>query len=137
MYKKISAEILFFAILIFSTAASAEIQTFEGVGTYYMENENETLDFAKNKAKLAAELNALEQAQVYIYSYSELHNLNLKQDEIISITAGILKVTDIRYSLKTESDILLMCATVTAEIDTDKISEMVEHEIKRHTEENK
>ena len=134
MYKKFSAGILVFAILIFATAASAEIKTFEGVGTYYMENGNETLDFAKNKAKLAAELNALEQAQVYIYSYSELHNLNLKQDEIISITAGILKVTDIRYSLKTESDILLMCATVTAEIDTDKISETVEREIKRRAE---
>lgn len=134
MYKKFSAGILVFAILIFATAASAEIQTFEGVGTYYMENDEDTIDFAKNKAKVAAELNALEQAQVNIYGYSELHNLNLTQDEIISITAGILKVTDVKYLLKSENDILLMQATVTAEIDTDKISELVEREIKRRTE---
>ena len=132
MYKKISTVILLFGFLIFATAASAEIKTFIGVGTYYMENSEETLDFAKNKAKLAAELNAMEQAQVNIQSYSEIHNLNLTKDEIISITAGILKVTDVKYALKSESDgILLMQAEVTAEIDTDKISGMVEREIKR------
>ena len=61
-----------------------------------------------------------------------MNNSNLTQDEIVSITAGIINVTNVKYSLKTENDgILLMCAVVTAEIDTDKISELVEREINR------
>lgn len=133
MYRKISSAILLFGFLIFATTASAEVQTFIGIGKHYIEDSNETLDAAKNKAKLAAELNAMEQAQVNIQSYSESHNLNLTNDEIISVTAGILKVTNVKYALKSENDgLILMQAEVTAEIDTDEISEMVEHEIKRH-----
>lgn len=132
MLKKFTTAILFFGILIFSTVTSAEIKIFEGVGEYYMEDENETLDALKDKAKLAAELNALEQAQVNVKSYCELHNLNLTQDEIITITAGVMNVTNVKYALKSEFDgLLVMKATITAEIDVDKIPEFIEREIKR------
>ena len=132
MYKKFMTAILFFGILIFATVASAEIKTFIGIGEHYMEDSNETLAQAQDKAKLAAELNAMEQAQVNVKAYSEMHNSNLTQDEIITITAGILNVTGVKYSLKEEFDgILLIRAEVTAEIDTDKIPEFVEREIKR------
>ena len=130
--RKIFASILTFGILIFATAASAEIQNFVGVGEHYIESETETLAQAQDKAKLTAELDALEQAQVNIQIYSEMHNFNLTRDEIISITAGILNVTDVKYSLKEDFDgLLIMRAEVTAEIDTDKIAEFVEREIKR------
>ena len=132
MYQKVLMTLLILGILIFATVASAEIKFFEGVGEYYMENSDETLAQAQDKAKLAAELKIIEQAQVHIQSYSEMNNSNLTQDEIVSITAGIINVTNVKYSLKTENDgILLMCAVVTAEIDTDKISELVEREINR------
>ncbi len=130
--RKIFASILTFGILIFATAASAEIQNFVGVGEHYIENETETLAQAQDKAKLTAELDALEQAQVNIQIYSEMHNFNLTRDEIISITAGILNITDVKYLLKEDFDgLLIMRAEVTAEIDTDKIAEFVEREIKR------
>ena len=96
-----------------------------------MEDSNETLAQAQDKAKLAAELNAMEQAQVNVKTYSEMHNSNLTQDEIITITAGIMNVTDVKYSLKEEFDVMLIRAEVTAEIDTDKIPEFIEREIKR------
>ena len=131
MYKKFMTAILFFGILIFATVASAEIQNFIGVGEHYMEDSNETLAQAQDKAKLAAELNAMEQAQVNVKTYSEMHNSNLTQDEIITITAGIMNVTDVKYSLKEEFGVMLIRAEVTAEIDTDKIPEFVEREIKR------
>ena len=137
MLKKITTTILIFGILIFANLASAEIQTFEGVGEHYIENPEETLDAAKENAKLAAELNALEQAQVKVISYCEMHNANLTQDEIISITAGILHVTDVKYALKSENDgILLMRAVVTAEIDTDKIPALIEREMERRASQN-
>ena len=131
MIKKICATILIFGILIFATAASAEIKTYEGVGVHYMEDSNETLAQAQDKAKLAAELDAMEQAQVNVKTYSEMHNSNLTQDEIITITAGIMNVTGVKYSIKEELGVMLIRAEVTAEIDTDKIPEFVEREIKR------
>lgn len=136
MHKKFLATILTLAMLIFAATANATILKFEGVGEHYMENQTETLEDSKNKAKIVAELNALEQAQINIQSYSELQNLNLTRDEIITITAGILNVTDVKYKLTNEGDVLLMTAIVTAEIDTDKIPELVEREIKRRANKN-
>ena len=134
MYKKILTTILILGILTFATVASSEIKIFEGIGEHYMEDSNETLAQAQDKAKLAAELNAMEQAQVNVQSYSEAHNSKLTRDEIITITAGIMNVTNVKYSMKSEFDgILLMRAVVTAEIDTDKIPEFVEREIKHRT----
>lgn len=136
MHKKFLATILTLAMLIFAATANAAILKFEGVGEHYMENQTETLDDSKNKAKIVAELNALEQAQINIQSYSESRNLNLTRDEIITITAGILNVTDVKYKLTNEGNILVMTAIITAEIDTDKIPELVEREIKRRANKN-
>ena len=132
MYKKILTTLFIFGLVIFNSVASAEIKFFEGVGEHYMEDSTETLAQAQEKAKLAAELDALEQAQVNVQVYSEQNNLNLTKDEIVTLTAGIMNVLDVKYSIKSENDgILLMRAEVKAEIDTDKISELVEREISR------
>ena len=132
MNKKFILMFLSLGILIFSITANAEIKIFEGVGKHYMEDANETLDAAKEQTKILAELDALEQAQVHIQGYSDAHNSKLTRDEIIAITAGVLNVKDVKYNLSQESDgIMLMEVIVTAEIDTDKIPELVERELKR------
>ena len=95
-----------------------------------MESETETLAQAQDAAKLAAELDAMQQAQIVVISYSEAHNSNLTQDEIITITAGVMNVTGVKYSLQDEAGVLLMRAEVTAEIDTDKIPALIERELK-------
>ncbi len=137
MLKKFMTAILIFGILIFATVTSAEFKIFEGVGEHYMEDSTETLDAAKDKAKLAAELNIAEQVAVMVFSYSEMHNSNLTRDEIITITAGILKVTDVKYALKSENDgTLLMRAVVTAEVDIDEVPALIEREIKRRENQN-
>ncbi len=118
-------------ILCSFSSVQAEIKIYTGVGEHYMEDEKETLAQAQDAAKLSAQLNAMEQAQINVKSYSAVHNFNLTQDEIISITAGVMNITSVKYSLKDEAGVLLMCAEVTAEIDTDKIAELVEREIKR------
>ena len=131
MRTKIFAVTLILCSLILFSSVQAEVKIFIGVGEHYMESESETLAQAQDAAKLAAELNAMEQAQINVKSYSTAHNSNLTQDEIISITAGVMNITGVKYSLKDEAGVLLMCAEVTAEIDTDKIAELVEREIKR------
>lgn len=130
MFKNLMT-ILILGFLVFANSATAETKIFIGVGEHYMESETETLAQAQEKAKLAAELDAMEQAQVNVQIYSEMHNSNLTRDEIITVTAGVMNITNVKYSLKEEMDVLLICAEVTAEIDTDQIPALVEREIKR------
>lgn len=130
-WRKFLAAFMILCNFVFVSSVQAEIKTYTGVGEHYMEDENETLAQAQDKAKLAAQLDAMEQAQVNVQDYSEGNNFNLTQDEIITITAGILNVIDVKYSLKDDRGVMLMRAEVTAEIDTDKIAELVEREIKR------
>ena len=134
MRTKIFSAALILCSLILVSSVQAEVKIFIGVGEHFMESETETLSKTQDAAKLAAELNAMEQAQINVKSYSAAHNSNLTQDEIISITAGVMNITGVKYSLKEDFDGLpIMCAEVTAEIDTDKIAELVEMEIKRRS----
>ena len=128
--RRVLAAFLIFCNFIFVSSVQAEVKIYTGVGVHYIESEDETLAQAKDAAKLAAELDAMEQAQVNVQGYSEMHNSNLTRDEIISITAGIMNVTNVKYSIQEEMGVLVINAEVTAEIDTDKIAEMVEREIK-------
>ena len=130
-WRKFLAAFMILCNVVLVSSVQAEIKTYTGVGEHYMEDENETLAQAQDKAKLAAQLDAMEQAQVNVQDYSEGNNFNLTQDEIITVTAGILNVIDVKYSLKDDRGVMLMRAEVTAEIDTDKIAELVEREIKR------
>lgn len=136
MHKKILSLLLVLGILIFDTDVNAEIKTFLGVGEHYIEDSTENLEKAKNEAKLSAERDAMEQASVNVQSYSEIHNSNLTKDEIIAITAGIMNVIDVKYFMKDDSGIPLIRAEVTAEIDTDKIGELVEIEVQRRKKQN-
>ena len=130
--KKIFSAVLIFALTIFSATASAEIKNFVGTGEYYMADAEESIEQAKNHAKLNAELNVMEQASVNVKSYSELKNFNLTKDEIITVTAGIMHILEVKYSIKSDFDDTLICtATVTADVDTDKIPELVERELKK------
>ena len=81
---------------LIGNVAHAEIQTCTGTGDYIMP-ENGTPENAKEKAKLYAERNALEQAGIFIGSQTVVKNAKLEQDEIQAFTAGILKVIDVKY----------------------------------------
>ena len=109
--------------------AQAEILTYEGVGEYYMEEENISLSEAKDKAKLMAEVAVVEQASVKVASTTEVQKSKLTKDEIELIAAGIIKVQDVKYNISSELDTLLVKAVVKAEIDTDEIPALVEQEL--------
>ena len=120
--------IVFLIAMNFFTAAHAEIQTYEGVGEYLMTDE--TLDFAKNQAELAAQRDLLEKICVYIKVQSTMIDHELDEDEIITISAGILHVIDTKFSMTAEDDGILIKSIVTAQIDTDELEKLLEQEIK-------
>ena len=113
--------------LFFASTVNAEVKTYTGTDEYIM-SEFETLDIAKQRAKQKAERNAQEKAGVYISSYSETKDLELVTDEIVSITCGIMSVTDVKYEMTPLEDVngFAIRATVTANIETDDVNKWLE-----------
>ncbi len=109
--------------LFLPSVGNAEVQTYEGVGEYIM-SDFETPDVAKQRAKLYAERAAQEQAGVYVKTYSRMENFKLIDDEIVTMTSGILKVLNVDYNLvPIEHGGIMYRATISASIDTDKVDE--------------
>ena len=101
----------------------AEVRTYEGSDEYIM-SEFETIDIAKQRAKQKAERAAQEKAGVFVESNTEVVNMMVTKDEIITMTGGILKVVDVQYQLTPLADgkSLIVRATVKADIDSDDIN---------------
>ncbi len=119
---------IFFGLM---TSANAAVESYEGIGVYYMENESELVDDAKERAKMFAEIDILEQISLKVGSYSTARQSDLTRDEIETIVAGIMNVTDTKYDMNYENNIMVITATVNAEVDIDKVNELLEREIKR------
>lgn len=112
--------------LFFPSATSAEIKNYTGIGEYIM-SDFETPEVAKQRAKVYAERNAQEQAGVYVNSYSKMENFELVEDEVFTITAGILKVLNVDYKIVPMEEYggIMYRATIQANIDTDKVDEWI------------
>lgn len=117
-------------ILLFMPAAKAEIETYIGVGNATM-NETENQEQVINRAKGYALRNASEQAGIYIVSQSKMRDLELVEDEVVSITGGLMKITDTKIEKSLlGGDVLQVRVTVTVQID----SEALQREIDRRLE---
>lgn len=119
---------LFIVTNLLTAVAHAEIQTYKGVGEYFMTDE--TVEFAKNHAELEAERNILDQISVYIKSLSIMIDNELDSDEIITISAGILRVTDTKFAMTAKDDGINVESFVTAQIDTDELEILLDNAIK-------
>lgn len=100
--------------------ASAEIKTYEGFGEYAM-SDFETPEVAKQRAKQRAEQNAQEKAGVFVKSNTRVKNLQVQEDEIEVMTAGIMKVQSVEYDKKIDESGFIFSAKIIADIDTDEI----------------
>ncbi len=130
--KRTAIAILLGSSFLSNPIANAEIQTYEGVGEHYMADETETLEAARNQAKLIAERSVLEQIQMYIASYSDVHNSELTRDETIAISAGIMNIKHVSYSITQDSDdTFIVQSSVTADVDTDQIPKLIEREVRK------
>ena len=114
---------IFIIMLLFTSIASAEVKTYNGTGEYIM-SEFETLDIAKQRAKQKAERHAQEQAGVYVSSYTKVKNAQVSEDEIITITSGIMNVVDVDYEVTPldKGKSIHIVAKIKANIDTDDIN---------------
>ena len=112
--------------LLSASPVYAEVRNYDGVGEYIM-SDFETPEVAKQRAKAYAERNAQEKAGVYIKSYSRTENLELVDDEIVTMTSGILKIISVDYKLVPMEEYggIMYRATVLASIDTDKVNEWI------------
>ena len=110
-------------MLIFTSTADAEVKTYNGTGEYIM-SEFETLDIAKQRAKQKAERHTQEQAGVYVSSYTKVKNAQVSEDEIITITSGIMNVVDVDYEVTPldKGKSIHIVAKIKANIDTDDIN---------------
>ena len=109
----------------FTPFAFAEERTYEGVGEYVM-SDFETPDIAKQRAKSRAEQNAVEQAGVYVDSYTKSVNAIVVRDEITVITSGILRVMETKYSFQPiaeQGGSFVVQARIKAVIDTKQVDD--------------
>lgn len=117
--------LILITIFLMTSAASAEIRTYEGVGEYVM-SDFETPEIAKQRAKQRAEQSAQEQAGVFVKSNTKVVNYRLESEEIEVMTAGIMKVHSVEYARRIDADGLIFTAKILADIDTDKIDEWLQ-----------
>ena len=121
--KWVAIMLVFCIIYSFSSisAVGAESHSFYGIGEYTMGG-FETINVAEQRALQNAEQNALEQAGVFVSSFTETENLKITKDEIRVITSGIIKISQKNLIKSTTSlgDIHIT-AKIMAIIDTDEI----------------
>ena len=109
--------------LFVASTANAEIKTYTGTDEYIV-GEHETHETAKKNSKIRAMRNAQDQAGVFIRSHSRTKDLELVDDEIVTLTEGILKVVGApnhEIRLLGDGKGILIFTTIKVEIDTDDL----------------
>ena len=115
-------------MILFASTAHAEIKTYTGYGEYLMTDG--TIEYAKKQAELYAQRDVLEKICVFVKGQSLMIDNELSDDEVITISEGILHVTDTKFSLDMDEGGILIKSFVTAQIDTAELAELLEQAIK-------
>ena len=129
IFQQSAIVLIMFMNFFIMSAVHAEIETYEGVGEYFMTDE--TVNFAKEQAELVAQRDILEKISVYVKGQATMIDNELDEDEIITISAGILRVTDTKFSVEEYDDGIIVKAFVTAQIDTDELENLLKQAIER------
>lgn len=122
--------------LSFLPVVHAEIRTYEGTGEYIM-SDFETPDIAKQRAKVRAEQSAVEQAGVYVSSYTKMVNHVVKADEVTAIANNIIKVIDEKYTITPTNEAggsFRVQVWIKANVDSDKIDNWLKREHQQNIE---
>ena len=129
--KKFLATLVVVCSLFFMSAAQAESETYTGEGKATM-SEAETQEQIIERAKTYALRNAREKAGVYIRTRSELRDFELVEDDIITMTAGVLKITDTQIEKTLVNDAIQVFVTVTVIIDSDELKRNIDDFLRSH-----
>lgn len=123
----------FFAYVPF---AGAEVMTYEGTGEYVM-SDFETPDIAKQRAKARAEQNCVEQAGVYVKSYTRTVNSIVTEDEVEAIANNIINVEEEKYNvtpLRDSGGSFRVVVTIRATVDSGKIDAWMARDYQKNIE---
>ena len=116
--------IIFFSLLaglLFSFGgAEAAPQVIQAAGVYIM-GDNDSPKIAKDAARQEAMRSAVEQAGVYVESYSRTQNMQLTEDDVRMISGAVLKVTHENAVPELTGNVMKYTVNITAEVDTDTI----------------
>ena len=135
MKRFLTALLLVVANFFVMPPVDAEIQTYTGTDEYIV-GEHETHEVAKNNSKIRAMRNAQDQAGVFIRSRSRTKDLELVDDEIVTLTEGILKVVGApihEIRLLGDGKGILIHTTITVEIDTDDLDRRLAEIARTHS----
>ena len=124
IFRQIVSIIFFSVIFLSATVSHAEIIVHNGVGEYFM-SDDEAVDFAKEQAEQVAQRDILEQVSVYVERQAKMIDHELDNEEIFTISTGIIHVTDTKFSMTPEDDGILIKSFVTAYIDTDELENLL------------
>ena len=111
---------------MFISTARAELETYEGHGEYLMTDE--TIEYAKEQAKLEAERDVIRQVCFHVTGISQISDSILDYDEISGETEGIIRIIDVKYKLIPEKDNFIICAIIKAEVDTEELDKLFKME---------
>ncbi len=108
------------------SVANAGTKIYDGIG--YFPLVEESLDHAKEKAKLDGARNIAEQVFVDIKSEVETKDSTLERDEITKMTEGLMKILEVKYKILADDEDennFIVQATVTAEVDTEELEKIL------------
>ena len=105
--------------LLFQPQASAEVYEIQTEGVFEM-GDDDSREYAKQKAIEDAMRNATHEAGVYVESISKISNARLSYDEINLVAASILKLLSSEITFET-TPIWKAVAKITVEANTDNI----------------
>ncbi|WP_303814842.1 tetratricopeptide repeat protein [Selenomonas ruminantium] len=127
MYNKILTIMVMLSVIFCMPLAEAEVRSYEGVGEYWF-GEGETPAMARARAQERAEQNALEQAGVYVESYTTVINNKVEKDEINTIAQGVLKIIgQPQFYPSVEGNGYKIKAVINATVETKDIDEWFKH----------
>ena len=129
--KKFLTALLVVCSLFFASTVNAAIETYTGEGKATL-SEAETQEKAIERAKTYALREAREKAGVYIKSQSRLRDFELVEDDIITMTAGVLKITDTQIEKTLVNDAIQVFVTVTVIIDSDELKQNIDDFLRSH-----
>ena len=120
MARKILFLMLIAGMLLGCAVAGATPQVIHATGVYVM-GDNDSPKIAKDAARQEAMRSAVEQAGVYVESYSRTQNMELTEDDVRMISGAVLKVTHEHAVPELTGNVLKYTVDLTAEVDTDAI----------------
>lgn len=114
--------------LIVAATVIAAVETYEGVDEYYVLGAVENINVARERARERALRDAREKAGVYIHTMTRVVNMNMVEDEIVTVASGVLRVLETSYEIiqLTDMDGYLIRATVKADIDTGDVEKFLQ-----------